>query len=263
MSKQTYAVGEVVVPGYVVDIEEDDGPIHDQLPSVESVKVNTPSKLDKFITFLRRPDQKVSPNHVADIEGNEGRMHDQLPSVEEVKLSTPTAPARFPALYVVITCLLLVVGLVITTTSVKEHGADRTSDDSIENIVQFLRENNISDEPILRDPGSPQHEAVRFLAEGDAYRMELNDATAEQFVERYVLSLLYYAMKGTEWTYSLKFLSARNHCEWNSQFTTESGNILDEGVFCDDQGYVTKLSIGKALCIDTCFKQATLAENIV
>jgi hypothetical protein len=191
----------------------------------------------------------------ADIEEDGEQVHDQLPSVEEVKTNVPTKSSisimtfKKKSLVLIVTGVILMIIFVVAARVTRNHKkklrVDRdSSSDRIEAVVQFLRKNNISNEPSLRDQNSPQRQAARFMAVGDVYGMELTDETAEQFLERYVLVLLYYAMYGTEWTYNLRFMSAQDHCEWNSQFVTTSGRKLNQGVYCDENGFVTKLALG-------------------
>jgi hypothetical protein len=84
-----------------------------------------------------------------------------------------------------------------------------------------------------------------FVADGDTYRMPMTQEKHLQFIERYVLTLLYYHFNGPEWTYNLKFLDGTHHCEWWQEFSTTGGAALRMGVLCDDDGLVKKINLGK------------------
>jgi len=56
-------------------------------------------------------------------------------------------------------------------------------------------------------------------------------------MERYVLALLYFATEGDDWFESCRFLDASDECLWNS------GGVAKKGVFCNDRGRPTELSL--------------------
>ena len=58
------------------------------------------------------------------------------------------------------------------------------------------------------------------------------------FLERYVLAVFYFATSGpNHWIDTFDFLSTESVCYWNNNVT--------RGVFCNEQGYVKDIYLGK------------------
>jgi hypothetical protein len=58
-------------------------------------------------------------------------------------------------------------------------------------------------------------------------RMEvpsLYSSTHLSFVERYVLTVVYFALGGRDWTHQVNFLSATHVCTWYEDFRMQSEN---------------------------------------
>jgi hypothetical protein len=186
-------------------------------------------------------------------EDDEEQVHDQLPSVEEAKANLAHKPSsnNRKKIYLLVAAVLAVVVITVSAIVIANNKNKNKAPISYSptgraaEVIQFLWDNKVSALPTLQDPSFPQHLAAMFVADGDLYQMQLTEENAEKFVERYVLSLLYYSLSGADWNYQLKFLSSRDHCEWNQRFTTPSGKTLLEGVVCNEDGYVKELNLGK------------------
>lgn len=177
--------------------------------------------------------------------------HDQLPNVEEYKVNNgiETRGSKSKIICIAALAIIAIISLVVTGVLVasnkKEEDQPTELVGRIGIVQEFLFSNEVSTLPQLKQVGSPQQRAAAFVADGDSLRMRLNADNARRFVERYVLSLLYYHFEGTQWTYNLKFLSGRDHCEWFDDFQTEKGDIVRQGVICDENGLVKALNLGK------------------
>ena len=183
-------------------------------------------------------------------EDPEEQVHDQLPSVEEAKANLPASPANKKKLYLITAAIVGVIALLITTiTLAVKKGKNKTvmhePTGRAAEVIDFLFVNQISPLPSLEDPTSAQHRAAVFVADGDGYQMEFTHESRYRFLERFVLSMIYYHFNGHEWTHRLNFLSARDHCDWWQDFESNRGNTIRQGVICNDDGYVVGLNLGK------------------
>jgi hypothetical protein len=92
---------------------------------------------------------------------------------------------------------------------------------------------DVTSATVLDDPSSPQHLTMVWLVEDDLLQV---DPTEEDIlIQRYIVSLLYFAMNGSQWTLPLKFLNATSVCEWNSFvlgcFCFKDGSEVIESIF--------------------------------
>jgi hypothetical protein len=88
-----------------------------------------------------------------------------------------------------------------------------TSDD--ENRYFAIREVllNVTSATVLDDPSSPQNKAMLWLIDDDLLQVP---PTKELVLkERYIVSVLYFAMNGPMWTFNYNFLNGTSICEWS------------------------------------------------
>ena len=184
-------------------------------------------------------------------EDVEEQVHDQLPSVEEAKANLAHKPAGGNSylkstICAGVTFVILVIGITLLAVLVPKLNSSSSGASRQEDVIQLLLHNEITPEATLRDPNSVQARAAQFIADGDSYLMTVTEENVRGFVERYVLAILYYHFNGdSSWTYQLNFMTSQDHCNWFLRFQTVSGNIFREGVFCNDEGHVTELMLGK------------------
>jgi len=188
-------------------------------------------------------------------------IHDQLPSVEEVKSSNAYLPtARLLAqshrrkIYLTIAAaafaamilsVSISVGVFKRTNKVVESAQHHSS--RFEDVIQYIYTHKISSLPSLQLEGTPEHNAAQFIADGDAFNISMNDVSEvgrQRFLERYVLSLLYYQFRGDKWTDQYNFLSQVDHCNWHKEYSTPMGHFVN-GVQCNDDGLVVDLDLSK------------------
>jgi hypothetical protein len=106
-----------------------------------------------------------------------------------------------------------------------------------EKIISYLLENELSGFGEVRTPGTPQYRAVQFLANEDGMAMEIPDtdtsqADAFQFLERYAVSVFYYALG------VINLVSSGSTCEWFRTFHNMGGHSTNIGVVCNGEGQV-------------------------
>jgi hypothetical protein len=186
-------------------------------------------------------------------DDEEQAVHDQLPDVEEAKANLQQNSARkSKRLCLLVTLILGVIalttaGIIFATKSKSKEDIFDPTGRSMEGIVQFLYDNKISTLPDLHEEHTAQYQAALFIADSDAYQMELTKENSAQFVERYVLALLYYHFKGPEWNHQLKFLDGTDHCDWWEEYSSHSGETVRQGVQCNEDGDVVELDLGKSV----------------
>jgi hypothetical protein len=87
-------------------------------------------------------------------------------------------------------------------------------------------------EDVTRE-GSPQREAIRWLANKDDMKVHLDVANVERFRERYAVAVLYFAWGGDAWTYQANFLNHTTEaCDWNIPFEGVNGARYKFGIGC-------------------------------
>ena len=87
----------------------------------------------------------------------------------------------------------------------------------------LVRLSTISGMADLTEIDSPRHQTACWLIKHDMLNL---DVTAPNLLQRYIISLIYFANQGVDWTYSFGFLSAKHKCEWH-HITCNNGLITN------------------------------------
>eukprot|EP00980_Cylindrotheca_fusiformis_P012678 scaffold3103_cov136-Cylindrotheca_fusiformis.AAC.16 len=222
-------------PDVVVDEVTDD-------PAVDAEEdTDDPADIKAGVSDGPRGDLLVE--NVPDLED---RIHDQLPSVEEYKARFDIVrSSRSKKTWILALGALALVVIVAVSVGVSSGAGKDTEQPSrrLEAVTQFLFDNEVSNLPHLRDETTSQHKAAAFVADGDAFQMELSDDNVHRFAERYILALLYYHTNGQNWMHRVGFLSPVDHCDWWHKYTNTEGKEIREGVKCDENGRVIELNL--------------------
>lgn len=105
--------------------------------------------------------------------------------------------------------------------------------------VTYLTEFGIATQAALNDPNSPQAKATKWIADEDAFNIEIPNPLEgisgksyadSRFTERWALAVFYFSMGGDEWRYTLKFMQPIDHCDWFDRFVDPRGVIIRQGV---------------------------------
>jgi hypothetical protein len=133
-------------------------------------------------------------------------------------------------------------------------------------VLDYLVRTGISDENLLKTPGTPQYEAALWIADHDAYRMKVPEGNSidDRFLERYALAVFFHSTGGaTQWRYDANFLQPTDICDWNGlTLSPKTGNPMVLGVTgCKEvvdasgtsQLYARDISLCKFLCLVTFF----------
>mmetsp|Transcript_30596 Transcript_30596/g.72170 ORF Transcript_30596/g.72170 Transcript_30596/m.72170 type:complete len:697 (-) Transcript_30596:205-2295(-) len=181
-------------------------------------------------------------------------LHDQLPSVEEVKASNAYLPTalliakklrRKVYLYIAAAAAFAIVVSVsfsvgYTNKSSKNQIQGTDTEAHLKMILEKM--SGVSVKPLLVDPHTPQYHAAQFIANGDSKHLDFEGPDGWRTTQRYILAVFYYATGGQTWTDKFNFMSSRDHCEWNMEFSTPNGRFL-KGVQCDDNGSVRDIDL--------------------
>lgn len=104
------------------------------------------------------------------------------------------------------------------------------SDSRLADVQEFLSA-QITDLDVLQDSSTPQYAAARWIADSDAWNMdipEMEDAAdfdySYEFVQRYIAAVFYFALDGKNWNRQMEFLSDVSVCDWNYEIDTTSVN---------------------------------------
>jgi hypothetical protein len=263
---------------------------HDQLPSVEEYKAQQQQTTTTKVLGTMEIDQA---------DGT-GTVHDQLPNIEDYKVDHDIKPISggnkslrclgIASVVMVVLVTVIVVPLAIVQNDSNGGGLFGIGSSSSSNsnnsnnppkfvsripaVQDYLRTLDVSLMSDMQREGSPQHSALQWIADDDAYQMPLPDQTTSlanpfggggvrslrqlqgppvaarnAFVERYSLAVFYYSTRGPKWDWQLKFLTSVDHCDWYQDFWTTSGTILRMGVnnckLVDGVNYVSTIGARK------------------
>ena len=198
-----------------------------------------------------------------------------LPDVEELKTDNATSRKRFSKKVKLIgiatvVALVLIIGLSAGLSGKKSNSnsssnaaapADDVSMDSeevestigavvrYEEALHFIENLQLSTPAQLADATTPQHMALSWIANKDKMKMDIpNGVTApnsHEFVQRYILAVMYYALDGSNWVFDCSFLSSKSECEWNNGINADGTHQYKFGASCGPKGTVTELFMRK------------------
>jgi len=80
-------------------------------------------------------------------------------------------------------------------------------------IIDFLVKKGISDSEALHTEGTPQRQAVDWIANTDTMQYDPKDDES-RIIQRYAVTVLYYALNGPEWKHQVNFLAPVEVCSW-------------------------------------------------
>ena len=125
--------------------------------------------------------------------------------------------------------------------------APSQSPGSREAIQNYLVANAISDAAAFSSSASPQSQALDFIAgEAPPIPSDPTSPQAYKFMERYVLSVLYFSTNGDSWHNHYSFNdNSLDTCSWNARPITVSPPDF-RGVFCNvENGPVEAIRLSK------------------
>lgn len=188
----------------------------------------------------------------------------------EKELHGDSAATEFTGLFcgyrrlIIFLSLFLLASIVIIAVSVTGWDKTRTEASGssnqradnprrdLDSIILYLVTQDVSEGDDLMRVGSPQNRAANWLVFDDERRLSLPSGTIQsndgyQFMARYVMALLYFAMSGENWHFKLEFLSRNHICAWQGPKMQYNTNLRLEygGVGCTDEGIPFVIDLGK------------------
>jgi hypothetical protein len=144
------------------------------------------------------------------------------------------------------------VAVAVGVTSANKNTTSPSSSPTKPSRFDLLLEALLVQEPdlevsVLTNSGTPQYEALSWLADEDALNMDPETATGRDILERFVSSTFFYATDGDNWRNTFKFLQQRSVCEWNNGERFDSGSFA--GISCNGSGHVANLIMGKLVLL--------------
>jgi hypothetical protein len=87
-------------------------------------------------------------------------------------------------------------------------------------------------------PNTPQFRALSWLADDDPAQLDLEATPTNKLLERYVMTVFYFATVGEEWWEQISFLSSQQTCAWRY-----GGSFATRGVVCGRDNQLRMIQI--------------------
>ena len=229
--------------------QDDDGeidpesPVHDQLPSVEQARMFAATILNESERRdSRRNIFSSSPPHSPRRDGEMTPLSSFVRGKHSLDNGRRLRRKHAMCRMLCVTCIVLILTAFALAVVILVHGSggDHSvgSSGRMKATVAFLSEKGISDADSLTRSESPQHKAAYWLASKDKLRLdipEISDREYVQFLQRYVLAVLFYALDGDNWKDNLRFLGG-HECGWFKP-VKEGNEEYAMGVDCYQDSY--------------------------
>jgi hypothetical protein len=212
------------------DFLGDDENLHDQLPSVEEIRMSAASagrvSSSSSSKASCRPVMMICVAAVAIcalIIGLSVGLTDQNKNQEATDAATSTS------------------------TDDGTWGEDPPQEESrLDQAIAFL--SAITEPAEFADLYTPRRRAARWMAEEDPmqYLIPTDVEEGREFIERYVAVLIYFSMNGPLWDVQLDFLTDKHICEWQATYPAGDGGASRKvGIGCDENYFVSDLHLRK------------------
>lgn len=205
------------------------------------------------MTAMRFPESDELGLEAVSFDNEEINIHDQLPSPEELKVDIVRVRTRNfrRTCGVLLAGTLLLAGIIAIIGAVVKKKQNSPQAKRLKETLAFLAD--YTDAETLLVFNSPQRRAALWMAHEDALQREIpgvgKDVEEWQFLQRYALVVLYFAMQDNgPWKYpQLYFAAPKKHeCNWNYPFQRSTDDsVFSMGAICNEKKQVTKLIIGE------------------
>lgn len=124
----------------------------------------------------------------------------------------------------------------------------QTPSSRVSQVIHLLVEAGVSAIADMETAGSPQQQAVLWVADLDEAPVALVEQNA--LIERYALTVLYYSTEGPKWPHQLSFLTANPTCNWYiNGFASDQITARKYGVSCSKDGTITNIHFPSAFLV--------------
>ena len=200
---------------------DDEAPFHDQLPSVEEIRMSAATR-----------SSKKSGSGIG-----------------------PVALICLAAIAIVALIIGLSVGLAgggkkadTSASTNTDSGGGMTVKPEVSRLVATIKFlSQVSDEQKLTTLYTPQSMAAQWIAEKDERMLEVPSGDYMdnlEFVERYIIAVFYFSLNGPQWDLQLGFLGSSSICDWQDSFQSTDGPTRKAGIGCN-QGRLADLHLRK------------------
>jgi hypothetical protein len=104
-------------------------------------------------------------------------------------------------------------------------------------VEAWIVQEGYSSAESLAQSDSPQSRAVEFMVKSMGLDVPTESTSDKSiaWMERYVLVVFYYSLRGEQWMDQSNFLDAENSCcIWNVGLLTLANEYYEQGAFCDE-----------------------------
>ncbi|KAL3910311.1 MAG: hypothetical protein SGARI_002188, partial [Bacillariaceae sp.] len=198
------------------------------------------------------------------------RFYDEISLVEEPNTIRSHDPKRFrrttccrllavvAALAAVITFSVLAIDA-IPSNKTESVGTPET-DGRMDATIAYLFEQEISSAKDLYDESTAQYQAARWMALEDPEQLTvptvtggggggLRNTNSFRFVQRYVLSVLFFALNGDGWDNRHNFVTGVHECSWFDSNVNRNDETYALGVTCNQNLQVRNLLLRKFVSV--------------
>lgn len=122
-------------------------------------------------------------------------------------------------------------------------------------LVQLIEKLELWDGLLIGEPladdadtSSPLYyewQTLEWMAYTNPLKDQILTALAGYVLERYVIVYLYLSTNGPNWFDQVDFLTEISICEWNNGFPQDHPSGEDYGIYCNTDGYVSKIELGE------------------
>ncbi|KAI2494300.1 hypothetical protein MHU86_20234 [Fragilaria crotonensis] len=133
-------------------------------------------------------------------------------------------------------------------------------------VMEWLVTRGVATQTDFADSTSSQYRAAVWIADEDnaalALPSALGDSASNEFIERYVIVLFYFATKGESWHYDFRFMNAGSVCNWNVDLTPPNSRAIQIGVVCNSENRVSNINLPENNLVGTLITELGLLTRL-
>jgi hypothetical protein len=212
------------------DFMLDEENLHDQLPSVEEIRMSAASTTTRkhtgggfggvaIIALVAVCILALIIGLAAGLSGNKNSSASIAPVVNDNNLVMTSSPTFSPTML-----------------------------NRMDDTIQFLRQITDAD---VSNSATPQGQAARWIALEDFMQLQIPTTTADNddnydfFVERWVAAVIYFQMNGANWDLQFGWLGDTSVCDWQKSYpTADGGASRSAGIGCHN-GRISDMHLRK------------------
>ena len=120
-----------------------------------------------------------------------------------------------------------------TDPTVSSSPPEESETPRMQSIIDLLVNKGISESEALNSEGTPQRQAADWIANTDTLQYDTKEDKS-RLIQRYALTVFYYALNGPEWKHQLNFLAPEKECNWYRDIPAQKvDDVYSIGVTCN------------------------------